>query len=62
MHDWLKTFHGGNQVFPASDIALKIWITLAVGLLVGFERAWSNKHNHAMFCIIRVGYLLFGHI
>jgi uncharacterized membrane protein (DUF4010 family) len=43
MQDWLRTFHGQNQPFPALEIALKIAITLALGLLVGFEREWSNK-------------------
>ncbi len=43
MQDWLKIFHGPFQPFPASDIAVKIAVTLALGLLVGFEREWSNK-------------------
>lgn len=43
MQDWLRTFHGAHQPFPASEIALKIGITVALGLLVGFEREWSNK-------------------
>ena len=43
MQDWLRIFHGQNPPFPAPEIALKIAITLAIGLLVGFEREWSNK-------------------
>ena len=43
MQDWLKAFHGANPIFPATEIAVKIGITVAVGLMVGFEREWSNK-------------------
>jgi uncharacterized membrane protein (DUF4010 family) len=43
MQDWLKSFHGANAAFPALEIAVKIALTLALGLLVGFEREWSNK-------------------
>src|SRR5580658_9074348 len=43
MQDWLKTFHGANQPFPATEIAVKAALALALGLLVGFEREWSNK-------------------
>ncbi|HEX4005464.1 MAG TPA: DUF4010 domain-containing protein [Acidobacteriaceae bacterium] len=43
MQEWLKAFHGGNPVFPAVEIAVKTALALAVGLLVGFEREWSNK-------------------
>jgi uncharacterized membrane protein (DUF4010 family) len=43
MQDWLRTFHGANQPFPASEVAVKIGIAVALGLLVGFEREWSNK-------------------
>lgn len=43
MQDWLKTFHGANQAFPAGEIAVKVAVALALGLLVGFEREWSNK-------------------
>jgi len=31
------------MIFPPSEIALKIAITLGVGLLVGFEREWAHK-------------------
>lgn len=43
MQDWLKTFHGANQAFPVVEIAIKAAVALALGLLVGFEREWSNK-------------------
>jgi uncharacterized membrane protein (DUF4010 family) len=43
MQDWLKGFHGANQAFPAVEIAVKAAVALALGLLVGFEREWSNK-------------------
>jgi uncharacterized membrane protein (DUF4010 family) len=43
MQDWLKTFHGGNQAFPAVEIAVKVAVALSLGLLVGFERERSNK-------------------
>jgi uncharacterized membrane protein (DUF4010 family) len=43
MQDWLKAFHGVNPAFPAIEIAVKVAVALALGLLVGFEREWSNK-------------------
>lgn len=43
MQEWLKVFHGDNSAFPAGEIAVKVALTLAIGLLVGFEREWSNK-------------------
>ena len=43
MHDWLRAFHAPNVTFPASEIAIKVVLSLALGLLVGFEREWSNK-------------------
>jgi hypothetical protein len=43
MRDWLRAFHGANATFPASEIAIKVVLSLALGLLVGFERQWSNK-------------------
>jgi uncharacterized membrane protein (DUF4010 family) len=43
MQDWLKTFHGENQAFPAVEIAVKAALALALGMLVGLEREWSNK-------------------
>jgi uncharacterized membrane protein YhiD involved in acid resistance len=38
----LKIFHGGNQAFPAVEIAVKVAVAIALGVLVGFEREWSN--------------------
>ena len=38
MQDWLKTFHGSNQAFPAVEIAVKAAVALALGLLIGFKR------------------------
>jgi uncharacterized membrane protein (DUF4010 family) len=43
MQNWLNTFHGANTAFPALEIAAKVALALALGLLVGFEREWSNK-------------------
>jgi uncharacterized membrane protein (DUF4010 family) len=43
MQDWLKAFHGANQAFPAMEIAVKAALALALGMLVGLEREWSNK-------------------
>ncbi len=43
MQDWLKTFHGANQPFPALEIAIKAVLTISLGLVVGLEREWSNK-------------------
>jgi uncharacterized membrane protein (DUF4010 family) len=43
MQDWLRAFRGNYNSFPASEIALKVALALALGLLVGFEREWSNK-------------------
>jgi uncharacterized membrane protein (DUF4010 family) len=43
MQDWLRTFHGANQPFPAIEIAVKAVLALALGMLVGLEREWSNK-------------------
>jgi uncharacterized membrane protein YhiD involved in acid resistance len=43
MQGWLKSFHGANQAFPAMRVAVKAAVALALGLLVGFEREWSNK-------------------
>lgn len=43
MHDWLKALHGSNPPFPVRVIAVQVAVTLALGLLVGFEREWANK-------------------
>ena len=56
MQDWLKAFHGGNQAFPAMEIAVKAALALALGMLVGLEREWSNKdigvRTFAMTCLL----------
>jgi uncharacterized membrane protein (DUF4010 family) len=43
MNDWLRAFHGGTAAFPISEIAVKVGLALSLGLLIGFEREWSNK-------------------
>jgi uncharacterized membrane protein (DUF4010 family) len=43
VQDWLKAFHGANPAFPAVEIAIKIAVALALGMVVGLEREWSNK-------------------
>jgi uncharacterized membrane protein (DUF4010 family) len=43
MQDWLRAFHGANEAFPAMEIAVKAALALALGMLVGLEREWSNK-------------------
>lgn len=43
MQEWLSAFHGDNAPYPVPEIALKIAVTLGLGLLVGFEREWSHK-------------------
>jgi uncharacterized membrane protein YhiD involved in acid resistance len=59
MQDWLNAFHGANQAFPAVEIAVKAAVALALGLLVGFEREWSNKdigvRTFAMTALLVVG-------
>jgi uncharacterized membrane protein (DUF4010 family) len=47
MHDWIRLLHGSNPPFPVREMAIKVAITLALGLLVGFEREWSNKDTGA---------------
>lgn len=42
MH-WFRTLYATRAAFPAPEIALKVGVALAAGLLVGFERAWANK-------------------
>jgi hypothetical protein len=36
-----------NPPFPVREIAIKVVLTLALGLLIGFEREWSNKDTGA---------------
>lgn len=43
MEVWFQAFHGSTQPFPPIEIAVKLAVTLGLGLLVGMEREWSNK-------------------
>jgi uncharacterized membrane protein (DUF4010 family) len=43
MEVWFQAFHGSTQPFPPLEVAIKLAVTLALGLLVGMEREWSNK-------------------
>ena len=43
VQDWVTTVHNGSRGFPPAEIALKIGVTLAIGLLIGFERQWAHK-------------------
>jgi hypothetical protein len=52
MQDWLKAFHGANLPFPAMEIAVKTAVALALGLLVGLEREWSNKDIEVAVCVL----------
>lgn len=47
MNDWLRLLHGSNPPFPVREIAIKVVLALVLGLLVGFEREWSNKDTGA---------------
>ena len=49
MQDWLKAFHGANQLFPAMEIAIKMAVALALGLLVGLERERSSQPRLSVF-------------
>jgi uncharacterized membrane protein (DUF4010 family) len=43
VEQFLQTAHGDSQAFPVLLTALKLVISIAVGLLVGFEREWAQK-------------------
>ncbi|HEX4022282.1 MAG TPA: DUF4010 domain-containing protein [Acidobacteriaceae bacterium] len=43
IHQWLDALHSGTQSFPPTEIAIKVAVTLAIGLLIGFERQWAQK-------------------
>lgn len=63
MHDWLRAIYYISPPFPPLEITLKIAIALALGLLVGLEREWSNKdigaRTFAMTALLGLlGYLL----
>jgi uncharacterized membrane protein YhiD involved in acid resistance len=43
VNSWLDQLHGSSAAFPPAVTAAKIAIALAIGLLIGFERQWSQK-------------------
>ena len=43
MHSWLDQLHGASPAYPPAVTAVKLTIALAIGLLIGFERQWSQK-------------------
>lgn len=43
MSDWVSRWHEVRPAFPLAEIALKAAVALAVGMLVGIEREWSQK-------------------
>lgn len=43
IHQWIGVIHSGAQAYPPTEIAVKLAVTLAIGLLIGFERQWSQK-------------------
>lgn len=43
MESWFQHFRGGHGSFPLPQIALEAAVAIAVGMLVGIEREWSQK-------------------
>lgn len=43
MHSLPDALHSGAAAFPPVVTAIKLSIALAIGLIIGFERQWSNK-------------------
>jgi uncharacterized membrane protein (DUF4010 family) len=43
MQDWFQHLHGSRPSFPIGDVAIKASVALAIGMLVGIEREWSQK-------------------
>lgn len=43
MQDWFSQIHGNHGSFPLTEVALKTAVAIAVGMLVGIEREWSQK-------------------
>ncbi|HET8635883.1 MAG TPA: DUF4010 domain-containing protein [Acidobacteriaceae bacterium] len=43
MQDWFSHIHGNQGAFPLTEVALKAAVAIAVGMLVGIEREWSQK-------------------
>ncbi|MGB7190147.1 MAG: DUF4010 domain-containing protein, partial [Acidobacteriaceae bacterium] len=43
MQDLLQHLHRNGAAFPLNEVALKAAVAIAVGMLVGIEREWSQK-------------------
>lgn len=43
MQDLLQHLHRSGAAFPLNEVALKAAVAIAVGMLVGVEREWSQK-------------------
>jgi len=43
MHPLVDALHTDSAQFPPLITAVKLGVALAIGLLIGFERQWSNK-------------------
>jgi uncharacterized membrane protein (DUF4010 family) len=43
MNDWLNQIHGSSSAFPPGVTAVKLAVAIAIGLVIGFERQWSQK-------------------
>lgn len=43
MENWFQHLHAARGSFPLSQIALQAAVAIAVGMLVGIEREWSQK-------------------
>jgi uncharacterized membrane protein (DUF4010 family) len=43
MQDWFSHIHRVRDSFPLTEVALKSAVAIAVGMLVGIEREWSQK-------------------
>lgn len=43
MQDWFQHLQGSRGSFPLTQIALEAAVAIAVGMLVGIEREWSQK-------------------
>lgn len=43
MSEWFQHWHEMRPAFPLAEIALKAAVAVAVGMLVGIEREWSQK-------------------
>jgi uncharacterized membrane protein YhiD involved in acid resistance len=43
MHLLVDALHNKSPQFPPLITAMKLAVSLAIGLHIGFERQWSNK-------------------